>query len=260
MSIRPVLVLLLLLTALAIVSGFAATQDRGSDTTFAGRTVVVTGANRGIGLAFARQLGAAGATVIGTARKPDQATELAESGARVLQLDVTDKDSIAAFVEALDGATVDLLINNAGILVRQDDARKPDLEAVERTLDVNLMGPIRMTYALLQNLLASDAPRVVNISSTLGSIENNTGGGFLGYRESKAGLNMFSRSIAHEFADEGLLCIAVHPGWVRTDMGGADAAVAPEDSVRAMLRVIAGMRTEDSGSYFNGLDGERLPW
>ena len=87
---------------------------------------------------------------------------------------------------------------------------------MHRTLEVNLMGPIRMTYGLLPNLLASDAPRIVNVTSTLGSIENNRTGGFLGYRESKAGLNMFTRSIAAEQRAAGLVCVAVHPGWVQT--------------------------------------------
>jgi inorganic pyrophosphatase len=226
---------------------------------FDGRVVVVTGANRGIGLEFARQLTAAGATVVGTARRPDAAAELAATGARVLPLDVTDAASVAAFAAAVGDAPVDLLINNAGVMSRQSlGANAPDFELVQRALDVNLVGPMRVTQALLPNLLAGGGGQVVNVSSVLGSLERNTSGGFLGYRESKAGLNMFTRSLAAE--QPTLVCVAVHPGWVRTDMGGPSAPVTPEQSVGGLLKVIAGLGADDSGRFFQGTDGEELPW
>lgn len=248
--------------SLLVLACLAKTPEEpvGDPPRFEGQTVVVTGANRGIGLAYAKLLTEAGATVIGTARRPDEATELAATGARVMQLDVTDESSVAAFVESLGDQPIDILVNNAGVLIRMEDKRKPDLEAVRTTLDVNLLGPMRVTYGLLDNVLASDKPRIVNISSSLGSIGNNEDGTFLGYRESKAGLNMFTRSLAAEYEDDKLIAIAVHPGWVRTDMGGPEAAVSPEGSVLGMLRLIDRLRLKDSGFYFNGLDGKRLPW
>ena len=254
------LVALALPAALALLTLAAASSARQEDgaSRFAGKTVVVTGANRGLGLEFAAQYAAAGARVVGTARRPDEATALAATGARVLPLDVTDEASVAALAAALGDAPVHLLINNAGVSGRSWS----DLSRAERTrrvLDVNTLGPIRVTEALLPNLLAAEGAVVVNVSSRLGSLAENTTGGYPGYRESKAALNMFTRSLAAEHAAAGLVAVSVSPGWVRTDMGGPGAALEPEESIGGLRAVIEGLGAEQSGRFWNN-DGRELDW
>jgi len=225
---------------------------------FAGRTVVITGANRGLGLEFARQYAAAGAKVVGTARDPETATELAATGARVLPLDVTDGASVAALAKALGGTEIALLVNNAGINGGVSTEEGVDYDRIARILEVNTIGPMRVTHALTPHLAAAGDARVVNVSSIMGSIERSSGGG-LGYRESKAALNMFTRSYAMEHRADGMVCIAVHPGWVRTDMGGERAPLEPAESIRGLRAVIEGLTAEHTGRFFQH-DGEELPW
>jgi len=177
-------------------------------------TVLVTGANRGIGLELVRQMRARGHQVIGTARKPEQAMELKETGARVVQLDVTDSNSIRAMAEQLKGQRIDLLINNAGMLGHNAQSfAETDFDQVIATFDVNSLGPMRVTQALLPNIMAGSGKTVIQISSTMGSIANNSGG-YYGYRASKAALNMLNSSLALELADNGITSVVMHPGWV----------------------------------------------
>ena len=251
----PVVVLLSLISA----SLLSPRQDEAPARPFEGMTAVVTGANRGLGLEFAKQLLAGGARVIGTARKPSEATELAALGATVATLDVADDDSVAAFAKTLEGKSIDLLINNAGGSGRAATEGGIDYDEIARVLNVNLIGPMRTTAALLPALERGRGKRIVNISSRLGSVELNDSGSFLGYRESKAGLNMYSRSLAQELKPKGIVCIAMSPGWVRTDMGGPQATLSPEESIRGMLAVIAKLDADSSGQYFQW-DGETLPW
>ncbi len=222
-------------------------------------SVLITGANRGLGLEFARQFHAAGYRVIGTARKPAAAEELNALGVRVEELDVTDPESVAALARALRDDPLDVLINNAGITGRIRSIADADFGTVERVLQVNTIGPMRITQALLPNLRKGNRKLVVNITSGLGSIEQNTRGGHYGYRESKAALNMFTRSLAAELRADGFRCIVMSPGWVRTDMGGPRARLSPEESIRGMITVINGLRAEDSGRFFS-YAGKQLPW
>ena len=225
-----------------------------------GKTVLVTGANRGLGLEFARQYAADGWKVIGTARSPEKATELRALGVRVMQLDVADAGSVATLAEALEGQSIDLLVNNAGIMDRDSSSiEKIDFDSVARVLAVNTVGPMRVTQALLDNLRSGSGKQIVHITSGLGSIENNVRGGFLGYRESKAALNMFNRSLAAELGDEGFTCVVMSPGWVQTDMGGDGATLTPGESIAGMKKVISSLTVEDNGSY-QSWDGEILPW
>ena len=224
-----------------------------------GHTVLITGANRGLGLEFARQYAAAGWNVIGTARAPEGASELNALDVRVMQLDVADPESVAALARDLKGASIDLLINNAGIFPRAGSLEETDFAAALQTYVVNTIGPMRVTRALLPNLRAGAQRKVVSITSGLGSIENNTNGSFYGYRESKAALNMFTRSLAAELRDAGFICVVISPGWVRTDMGGPNANLSPEESVTGMRAVIAGLSSEVTGTYWN-YNGEPLPW
>lgn len=253
-----------LINTLALVALFASPLLLATTACAAGhgdaKTVLITGANRGLGLEFARQYAADGWKVIGTARSPEKATELSALGVKVMQLDVADAGSVADLAAALDGAPIDLLINNAGIMDRDSSSiENVDFGSVERVLAVNTIGPMRVTKALLGNLRAGSGKQIVHITSGLGSIENNTSGGFLGYRESKAALNMFNRTLAVELGGEGFVCVVMSPGWVQTDMGGAGASLTPEQSITGMKTVIGGLTADDNGSY-QSWDGDLLPW
>ncbi|MEM1111992.1 MAG: SDR family oxidoreductase [Pseudomonadota bacterium] len=222
-------------------------------------TVLVTGANRGIGLEFARQLEARGMNVIGTARKPDEAAELRETGARVEQLDVTDSESLAALAARLDGVPIDMLINNAGVGGQPAASfMDTDFEQVEATFAVNSLGPMRVTQALMPNLEAGRHKTIIQISSVMSSIERN-GGGYYGYRASKAALNMLTRTLALELYGDGFICVLLHPGWVQTRLGGPGARKSPEQSVAAMLDVIAGLDEGDNGRFYD-YEGRPIPW
>jgi NAD(P)-dependent dehydrogenase (short-subunit alcohol dehydrogenase family) len=225
------------------------------------RTVLITGANRGIGLEFARQYSAAGWNVIATARDPDAATELKALGPnmRIVQLDVASDESVAELAKSLGKQPIDLLINNAGIGLGANKLEEIKIDEFAQVLQVNAIGPMRVTQALLPNLRAGDGKTIVSISSGLGSIANNKGGGFYGYRESKAALNMFMRTLGAELKDEGFICFAMSPGWVQTDMGGPNAKLTPEESITGMRTVIDGLKPEHAGT-FQSHDGTTLPW
>lgn len=221
-------------------------------------TVLITGANRGLGLEFARQYHAKGWSVIGTARKPEKAEDLNAIGVRVEQLDVADAESVAKLKAALGEQSIDLLINNAGVSGNSRSLASMTIEDVERTIQVNLLGPIRVTQALLDNVRASEGKLIVNITSGLGSITNSFGG-IYGYRESKAGLNMFTKSLAADLKEEGFICIVMSPGWVKTDMGGPQANLTPKESITGMIKVIEGLTAEGSGKFWR-YNGEQMEW
>jgi NAD(P)-dependent dehydrogenase (short-subunit alcohol dehydrogenase family) len=234
-------------------------SEAGAESQATPKTVLITGANRGLGLEFARQYAGAGWKVIATARQPETAAELNALGVRVVALDVTDPKSIDGMAQSLRGAPVDLLINNAGIFPRSGTLAETDFKDVAQTYAVNTIGPMRVTNALLPNLRLGTMKMVVSISSGLGSIENNTDGRFYGYRESKAALNMFTRTLAAELRGDGFTCVVLSPGWVQTDMGGAGATLTPEQSITGMRAVIAKLTPAESGTYWN-YDGDPIPW
>jgi NAD(P)-dependent dehydrogenase (short-subunit alcohol dehydrogenase family) len=222
-------------------------------------TVLVTGANRGIGLELVKQLEGRGMNVIGTARKPAEAEALRATGARVEQLDVADSASLAALAKSLDGVPIDMLINNAGIMGHTAESfQQTDFAAIETTFVVNSLGPMRVTQALLDNLQAGRHKTVIQISSVLGSIEQNQGG-YYGYRASKAALNMMNKSLALELAGDGFTCVVMHPGWVKTRLGGKGAQITTVESVSGMLEVIAELDAEDNGGFFD-YQGNEIPW
>ncbi|MDH3283128.1 MAG: SDR family oxidoreductase [Acidobacteriota bacterium] len=252
-----------LLTAL-LVAVACATSCHGAEEKIAEQgddarpTVVITGANRGLGLELARQFGAKGYRVVGTARKPEAAKELRALGARVEQLDVADSESVRALAARLGELSVDVLVNNAGILVREGGIEEIDVDSIARSFEVNSLGPMRVTQALLPHLRLGKKKLVVQITSRMGSIAQNEGG-YYAYRASKAALNMLNRSLAAELGGEGFTCVVLHPGWVRTDMGGPNARLSPEESVSGIIRVMDGLTREDSGRFFDH-SGEELPW
>ncbi len=250
-----------LAAALAGAGGSAAPApaQEGEPARRAQPTVLITGANRGLGLEWARQFHAAGARVIGTARRPEEAEELRGLGVRVEPLDVTDPQSVRGLAERIGADAVDILVNNAGALGREQSIETLDAEALENYFQVNCLGPMRVTQALLPALRRGERKLVVNITSRLASLELNAQGGYYGYRESKAALNMFTRSLARELAAEGFTCVALSPGWVRTQMGGPQAPLSPQESVQAMRAVLEKLTPRDTGRFLDHR-GETLPW
>jgi len=223
--------------------------------------IVVTGASRGIGLELVRQYLGRGDAVVAACRSPDGATALHALGRehgdrlRVLACDVGDDDSVAAFAAALAGTAVDLLINNAGV------GDWAGLDAVNtadalRVYNVNALGPLRVTRALLPNLRAGIGRKVAHITSGMGSIGDNSSGGAYAYRMSKAALNMASKSLAIDLADDGIVSVVINPGWVQTDMGGAGAPLAVQDSAEAMMARFDELTPAHTGAFLNWRGGE----
>jgi NAD(P)-dependent dehydrogenase (short-subunit alcohol dehydrogenase family) len=239
------------------------------------RRVVVTGANRGLGLEFTRQLLAAGDEVVATARQPKQADELTKlvttSGGRgtVVRLDVADPAEVSAATlhigERFDA--VDLLVNNAGIWSAPGQPERASAgplaelrpEPVLEVLQVNAVGPILVTQALAPLLAAAGRATVVNLSSGLGSLARATGRGNVAYGMSKAALNMLTRHLAAELRPQGTVVVALSPGWVATDMGGPGAPLGPPESVQGILNVIDALTPAQSGSFLDHT-GVTVPW
>lgn len=229
-------------------------------------TVLVTGANRGLGLEFARQYAADGWKVYAACRAPGEAQDLqqlaAGSGGRIeaLAIDVTDTASVRAAAAKLMGVPIDLLLNNAGVSSpRGQKIGSLDYAAWQRVLDVNTLGPMRVTEAFLDHVAQGGQKKVVTITSGMGSIEDNGSGGSYAYRSSKAAVNMVVKSLSVDLAARGIICIVMNPGWVRTDMGGSGGTLAPAESIAAMRKVIAGLGPADSGRFIN-YNGKSYPW
>jgi NAD(P)-dependent dehydrogenase (short-subunit alcohol dehydrogenase family) len=223
-------------------------------------SVLITGANRGLGLEFARQYAAEGWQVIATCRRPEEADALKALGANVTLhgLDVADLGAIASLSRTLEGAAIDVLIANAGIGFPDDMSPTAiDEERWMRAFRINTMAPLALAVAFRPQVARSRLRKVVGISSYLGSIGGNAGGGAYIYRSSKAALNAVWRSFALDNPD--LVAVVLSPGWVRTDMGGPAAPLSPGESVKAMRRVIAGLSPADSGSFIDR-EGKPVPW
>ena len=228
-------------------------------------TVLVTGANRGIGLEFVRQYAADGAEVIACCRDPAGAAELQAvadaSGGRVrpVQLDVASAGDIAALKAALTGRPLDIVINNAGISgPPRQSADDIDVEGWLEAFRVNTVAPVAVAQALHENLKAGAQKKLVAITSQLGSTTNN-GGQRYAYRSSKAALNNAMRGLSRDWAGDGIAVGIFHPGWVKTDMGGQAAPVTPEQSVTGLRQRIAELGRENSGAY-RDYAGQALPW
>lgn len=227
-------------------------------------TAVVTGAGRGLGLEFARQLVARGFRVLGTVRKPSPALEA--TGATALQLDVADAVAIAEFAEQVGAHAqrVDLLVNNAGINSRgvpagQGNVRFSELEpeGILRMVRINAIAPVLVAQALAP--LLGEGSKILNISSWLGSIANKSSGGNYGYCASKTTLNMLARAMAFDLAPRGITSVVANPGWVSTDMGGQKAKLTPQQSVEGLLKVVDGLTPADAGKFFQW-DGSAHAW
>jgi len=222
-------------------------------------TWIVTGANRGLGLEFARRLHERGDTVIATARQPGDAGELAQLGVRVEALDVADAGSVASFAERVGDACVDVLLNNAGVYGIRQQLPDVDEGTMRSCFETNALGALRVTTALLPALRRGEGKLIAHMTSKMGSIADNGSGGSYAYRASKAALNAIHGSLTQDLAPEGFRCAVLHPGWVRTDMGGSGAPLSIEDSVEGLLRVLDGLDGASSGGFFD-YSGAHVPW
>jgi NAD(P)-dependent dehydrogenase (short-subunit alcohol dehydrogenase family) len=217
-------------------------------------TVLVTGANRGIGLELCRQFAARGDAVVATCRKASP--ELRETGAEIYEgIDVTDDDSVRALARALEGRRIDILVNCAGILTREslDDLA---FDRIREQFEVNAVAPLRVTAALAGCL--GQGTKVAIITSRMGSIQDNTSGGRYGYRMSKAAVNIAGRSLAHDLKERGVSVFLLHPGMVATELTGHQG-IPPEEAAGDLIARIDTLTPEQSGTFWHA-KGDPLPW
>jgi NAD(P)-dependent dehydrogenase (short-subunit alcohol dehydrogenase family) len=216
---------------------------------------VVTGANRGIGLELCKQLAARGTEVVALCRKAS--ADLTALGVIVHEgIDVGDDDVVAELARRLEETSVDLLINNAGIL-SNESLGDLDFGRIRRQFEVNSLGPLRVTAALASNL--SKGAKVAVITSRMGSVADNTSGGMYGYRMSKAAVNMAAVSLAQDMRERGIAVGLFHPGFVKTEMTGGNGMVEAAESAAGLLARIDELSLDSSGS-FHHMNGEELPW
>jgi len=225
-------------------------------------TVLITGSSRGLGLEFARQYAAAGWRVIATCRKPKDATALAglKGDVSIHPLDVTDPDSIQALQKDLGDFSCDLLISNAGVFGPPPQRFGGlNYQEWEDVLRINTLAPMRIAEAFVGAIERSNKKTMVFITSRMGSIQDNESGNSYAYRTSKAALNAAVKTMAVDLAARKVISIVIHPGWVRTDMGGKGAPLTPQESVAEMRQVIEGLSLTDNGKFY-AYDGIILPW
>ena len=238
-------------------------------------SVLITGANRGLGLEFTRQYLNDGWEVHAFCRQPDKAAELGEivthknGKLHLRQMDIDNENEIEAAANELKNQPLDLLINNAGIAdgygrgvyeMKEDpNIQNYDFEFWEEMMRINTLAPAKVISAFLENIRAGDQKKIANLSSGLGSITNLAWAGKYGYCASKAGLNMVSKGLSEWLKSEQIIVISLSPGWTKTDMGGPKATNSVEESVSGMRRVITTLNLADSGRFWN-FDGEELPW
>ena len=224
-------------------------------------SVLITGANRGLGLEFARQYAEDGARVFACCREPTRAPELnrlaaTHSNVSVHAMDVADGAAIDALAQSLKPEPLDILINNAGIIGAE--GRGIDYALWEEVFRVNTIAPFRIAEAFRDNLKKAKTRKIVTITSGMGSTANS-GGGYYDYRSSKAAVNNVMHGLAQDWAGDGFVIVVVSPGWVATDMGGRGAPLKPKDSVSAMRKLIARLSASDNGRYLD-YRGNEIPW
>lgn len=221
------------------------------------KTALITGANRGIGLEFCRQLSKRDYRVIAACRT--RSPELEELDIQIEGgIDVTDGSSLKALADRLSDTRLDLLVNNAGVLRRDSFERlEAQVEDCRIQFEVNSLGPLRVTRALTNHL--ARGAKVVIITSRMGSIADNDSGAYYGYRMSKAAVNIAAVSLAHEFKPRGIAVGLLHPGYVKTDMTGHEGFVDAQESVSGLIERIEELSLKTTGS-FRHANGEALPW
>ncbi|WFE70625.1 SDR family oxidoreductase [Halomonas sp. M1] len=218
-------------------------------------TVVITGANRGVGLALAEYYVDAGWRVLGVCRQSSE--ELVRVADHVFDgIDVTHPHDVARLAEALNGQTVDLLINNAGLL-RDEALGSVDFDSIREQMEINAYAPLRVVEALLPTL--KKGSKIANITSRMGSIADNDSGGRYGYRASKAALNAFGKSLAMDLKPQGIAVAQLHPGYVQTRMVNFGGLISPEEAALGIAARIEALTLENSGGFWHS-NGESLPW
>lgn len=229
-------------------------------------TYFITGCNRGLGLEFVRQLLARGQRVIATCRDIATATDLTaltlkHSGQlSLVEMDVSDEASMREAVALLNDEAIDVFINNAGVYGPRDaNFGNVDGPAMAEVLYTNAVAPVLLTQLLIDNVRKGSGKKLVYVSSKMGSIADNGRGGSYIYRSSKTALNSAVKSLALDFAPEGIAAATLHPGWVRTDMGGPNGLIDAPESVSGMLNVIDGLSVANTGQFFN-YDGATIAW
>ncbi|MCL4316475.1 MAG: SDR family oxidoreductase [Gammaproteobacteria bacterium] len=229
-------------------------------------TILISGTNRGIGLEFTRQYAKDGWRVFACCRHPDKARELKDLAARyenisVHALDVADHKQIDALAQELHDTPIDILLNNAGVYGGGEDENFGTLNyhAWEREFRINTLAAARMAEVFLDNVARSEKKLIAALSSLMGSMADNGSGGSYLYRSSKAALNAVMVSLAVDLKSRRIGVLVLHPGWVKTDMGGPNAEISTETSVRGMRAVMDKFKLKDSGRFI-AYDGEELPW
>lgn len=234
-------------------------------------TVLITGANRGLGLEYVRQYQAEGVTVHACCRNPDSASELNELAASsggattVHRMEVSEPAQVQAVADTLRGVAIDRLINNAGILGMEIDQPAAgafgtvDYDVWEEVMRVNVLAPFRICEAFVDHVAASDEKLMVFISTHMASITDLADAAYYPYRSSKAALNLIVKGLSIDLKDRGVRTLAFHPGWVKTDMGSDAAPVEIPDSIAGMRNVIAGYAAPRTGEFIN-FDGTPYPW
>jgi NAD(P)-dependent dehydrogenase (short-subunit alcohol dehydrogenase family) len=228
--------------------------------------VLITGANRGLGFEFASEYLADGWRVFAACRRPEEASALQKlsksSGGKlsILEMDVTSGGSVSSAASQFGNGALDVLINCAGVAGKSgQNTGHVDYRDWAHVFDINTMGPLRVLEAFIEHLAKSERKLAVTITSAMGSLADNTYGGYIPYRSSKAAVNMVMRSAAIDLAPRGIICVLLHPGWVRTDMGGPKAPLTAQESVSAMRRLIAAFGPKDSGKFYS-YEGREYPW
>jgi NAD(P)-dependent dehydrogenase (short-subunit alcohol dehydrogenase family) len=227
-------------------------------------SILITGANRGLGLEFAKQYAESGYRVFASARAPHESQPLSELARRhktmsLHALDVTDAQSVARLAGELGAEAIDILLNNAGVMgPRRQRLGDIDYDGMAQTFDVNALGPLRVAEAFVEHVARGERKLMVAISSGMGSIADSSGGSYA-YRASKAALNMSFHNLALDLKARGIIAFVINPGWVKTDMGGAQAPLSPAESIRAMRAVFDAMTLEQSGNFMN-YRGGTYPW
>jgi NAD(P)-dependent dehydrogenase (short-subunit alcohol dehydrogenase family) len=228
------------------------------------KTILITGANRGIGLELARQYSEAGWQVVACCRNPDKASELQKIHSKnieILPLDLHKRESIQELSSHLKNTAIDIMINNAGMVGNQLTFGDIDYETFSETLKVNTIAPVLVAQSLISQITKGHKKIIVNISSYLASIELNTEDdwAFPIYRISKSALNSATKCMANNLKEKNITVISMDPGWVKTDMGGEDADLTPAESVSGIRNILEGINLSHTGEFFR-YDGTKLPW
>lgn len=229
------------------------------------KTVLITGANRGVGLALVEAYLDAGWQVYACCRHPDRATALKQIQARTKaltlhELDVTDHQAITALSQDLNDIPINLLINNAGYYGPKGYGfGNTDAEEWRKVFEINTIAPLKLAEAFYPQLKASKSGIIACLSSKVGSMTENTSGGGYIYRSSKAALNSVVKSLSNDLLPQGIISVALHPGWVQTEMGGPNAKISAPESAQGLKTVIDNLTTEDGGGFYS-YDGSVIPW